>query len=369
MEDGQKTCLSLFQLIWQAMLPSVHLSLLLSLTMTKISIIAHYLFSYDNYQCLFCFIPSNKMEFRSMGYLCQPSRGNYSSAPMYVTLIKGTICQETVHISLLVQDIPVVSPKYDFLVCIHGPLYRRLAHYHLLVEHVEASRIFGAEKVVMYEMDTDPVLRKYLDYYVETKYLHLYKWRPPLDYSHKGRKLRQAKTGAQVAMLNDCIYRYMYITKYMVMVNLDEFIVPRMHDHWHAMMNASACRDTPDANARNVFYPRKNKHLPEKYQKVPFLDMVTVTNTIRDNETMGCMQRAKSIVRPDMVLVGGVHTVSEAVVKKYCCLEETLGIIQHYNFGWPGPNTTVFVNDTFMYKYADKLAKAVESVHKAVNER
>jgi len=41
---------------------------------------------------------------------------------------------------------------------------------------------------------------------------------------------------AQLAALNDCLYRVMFRARFVVLVDLDEVLVPRRRRHWRPML-------------------------------------------------------------------------------------------------------------------------------------
>jgi hypothetical protein len=53
---------------------------------------------------------------------------------------------------------------------------------------------------------------------------------------------------AQLAALNDCLYRNMYVSKYVVFQDLDEFIIPRKQLTWTDML-----QNLPKGHAAYMF--------------------------------------------------------------------------------------------------------------------
>ncbi len=41
----------------------------------------------------------------------------------------------------------------------------------------------------------------------------------------------------EIITYNDCLYRNLYRFKYLVVVDLDEVIVPRLDKDWHGLLN------------------------------------------------------------------------------------------------------------------------------------
>ena len=227
------------------------------------------------------------------------------------------------------------------------------------------GRLFGAERFVVYNMTACPAISPYIEHYVSAGLMDVHIWRPPVNYENSLRY--EAKTGGQLSMINDCVYRYMYRTKHLVLVNLDEIIVPRKHNTWAEMLNASRCHNQPEANVRNVFFPKANQNRTIISKNKLYSKLVTVSHNIRQSDIAECRVLAKSIIRPSAVYLVAVHTVMKSS-GKYCCLEDDLGLMHHYKKGWQGPSTTTYVQDTFMDKFAERIAVAVDEVMQTVKK-
>ncbi|XP_064164766.1 uncharacterized protein LOC135239758 [Anguilla rostrata] len=128
----------------------------------------------------------------------------------------------------------------QFSVCV-STLFGNYSNVLQFVQSMEMYRLLGAGKVFVYKSDCGPLLRKVLDHYSAEgllevvpwevdRYLRVSNsWKPSLgpgDLHYHG----------QIAALNDCLYRNMEASAYVALVDIDEVIVPRIHDTWGAMM-------------------------------------------------------------------------------------------------------------------------------------
>ncbi|KAJ8386700.1 hypothetical protein AAFF_G00166490 [Aldrovandia affinis] len=128
----------------------------------------------------------------------------------------------------------------QFSVCI-STLFGNYSNILQFVQSMEMYRILGAEKVFVYKTDCSPLLQKFLDHYSSQGLLEVVAW-------DVGRHLRMSNSykpslgpgdlhyHGQIAALNDCIYRNMASSTYVVLLDMDEVIVPRMHHSWVDMM-------------------------------------------------------------------------------------------------------------------------------------
>uniref|UniRef100_A0A667XLM3 Glycosyltransferase family 92 protein n=1 Tax=Myripristis murdjan TaxID=586833 RepID=A0A667XLM3_9TELE len=102
-----------------------------------------------------------------------------------------------------------------------------------LVQSMEMLQLLGVSRVVIYKTSCDADTQRLLDYYTDkgevipwsmSKHLNVSKsWRPekdPGDLHYYG----------QIPALNDCVYRYMYQSRYVAMHDVDELILPQWND-------------------------------------------------------------------------------------------------------------------------------------------
>ena len=100
-----------------------------------------------------------------------------------------------------------------------------------IVEWIEAYSMFGVTHVSIYNSSIDSRLDRVFDYYRQKGILELRQIPPAVeDYGNKGIRL-----GAP-ASLNDCMLRNMYSHRFLVVVDFDEFIVPRIHNNYLDML-------------------------------------------------------------------------------------------------------------------------------------
>ncbi|XP_029923323.1 uncharacterized protein LOC115370440 [Myripristis murdjan] len=110
-----------------------------------------------------------------------------------------------------------------------------------LVQSMEMLQLLGVSRVVIYKTSCDADTQRLLDYYTDkgfievipwsmSKHLNVSKsWRPekdPGDLHYYG----------QIPALNDCVYRYMYQSRYVAMHDVDELILPQSVDRWNDLM-------------------------------------------------------------------------------------------------------------------------------------
>ncbi|XP_046565606.1 beta-1,4-galactosyltransferase galt-1-like [Haliotis rubra] len=133
----------------------------------------------------------------------------------------------SVDMSVLGTGSRIKEPRFDFTVCV-PPLFGSLT-VHDIVQFVEVSRILGANHFVFYNLDTQQDLQATLNYYKSIGLVSVYPWKIPFNSVTTNRKQNIWYHGQSIAA-NDCLYRHMFSTKYIIFNDLDEFLVPRDPD-------------------------------------------------------------------------------------------------------------------------------------------
>ncbi|KAK7078450.1 hypothetical protein SK128_012488 [Halocaridina rubra] len=116
-------------------------------------------------------------------------------------------------------DVNKDEVKNSFAVCVK-PLHFDYNNINQMIEFIELNKILGVEHFTLYNhtigRDVDCILRRY----AELGLINILPWK--LDIKSQ----KEIRTEGLFAALNDCLYRYMYQYKYILMIDLDEYIVP-----------------------------------------------------------------------------------------------------------------------------------------------
>ena len=125
----------------------------------------------------------------------------------------------------LLELTPVTSfaMETNFTVCL-GPLFD-YKDEHAFIEFIEMHRILGVEKFASYNQSIRASMLPVLHLYSHLNLIDLLPWTLPID-------VAKIHYHAQVMMMNDCLYRYMFKSKYVAFVDTDEMIIPREDYTW-----------------------------------------------------------------------------------------------------------------------------------------
>ena len=127
----------------------------------------------------------------------------------------------------------------NFTVCL-GPLFD-YQDENALIEFIEMHRILGVEKFAIYNQSIRVNMLPVLQLYSHLKLIDLLPWTLPID-------VAKIHYHAQVMMMNDCLYRYMFKSKYVAFIDTDEMIIPREDYTWTELVT----RLERDQRRRNV---------------------------------------------------------------------------------------------------------------------
>lgn len=122
------------------------------------------------------------------------------------------------------------SFPYNFTVCI-STMYN-FTNVLQLVQSLEMLQLLGVNRVVVYKTSCSPETQRILDYYTQKGLLEVIPW--SLSRYLKVSRYWQPSLGpgelhyfGQIPALNDCLYRYMYQSKYVALHDIDELILPQ----------------------------------------------------------------------------------------------------------------------------------------------
>lgn len=144
-----------------------------------------------------------------------------------------------------------------FSMCVQ-PFHHKFDKVIELISFIEYYRLMGVTKFVFYRDSVKPGIDKIFDYYKSNNLVVILEWNLPDFYVFE----RTLRVDGIYAALNDCLYRstFYHGYKYVIGVDIDEYIVPRMHDNFFDMMeylDADGGENNNPTGAwifRNVFY-------------------------------------------------------------------------------------------------------------------
>ncbi|XP_013107837.2 uncharacterized protein LOC106087360 isoform X1 [Stomoxys calcitrans] len=319
---------------------------------------------------------------------------------------------------------PIVQSKFptdneikdDIAICVK-PFHFNYDQSLFLMEYLEFYALMGVSHFTFYNHTIGPHANCILDHYVrgdipgnstaedtfdinanKGKYLEtpeaslpppkIFKssnYRKPtveiFPWNLRMRSQKEIRTEGLFAALNDCLYRTMYRYKYLALVDLDEFIVPRQVDTLNELLsslnNRTRNRNTGAYSFQNAFFYLQFADDPQlaKVASGESLELaklraalVTQRKTRRRFKLHPQKQRSKYICRPEAVVEAGNHFVWEyAPGKGSLNVPPTDAILQHYRVCEFGGNDCIkapSIIDRTSNKYINRLVERVLTVYR-----
>ncbi|XP_075207386.1 uncharacterized protein LOC142312308 [Anomaloglossus baeobatrachus] len=136
---------------------------------------------------------------------------------------------------------PIGSFSANFTVCISA-FYGKFNNALQVIQTIEMYKLLGASKVTIYNTSCGDHVDKVLRYYIQEDVVEVIPW--PIDTFLKTSKKWKYVDGldseigyyGQVASLNDCMYRNMFKSEYVLQNDIDEIIIPLKYWDWPALM-------------------------------------------------------------------------------------------------------------------------------------
>ncbi|XP_034024870.1 uncharacterized protein LOC117509315 [Thalassophryne amazonica] len=129
--------------------------------------------------------------------------------------------------------------KHDFTVCFSTMF--DFTNVLQLVQSLEMLQLLGVSNVVIYKTSCSPDVQRILDYYTNTGLVEVIPWSISRYVNVSRGWLPEHGPGdlhyfGQIPVLNDCLYRYMYQTRYLALHDIDELIIPQTVKSWSQLL-------------------------------------------------------------------------------------------------------------------------------------
>ena len=238
--------------------------------------------------------------------------------------------------------------KVNFTVCL-GPLFG-INNNNRLIEFLEMHKILGVGKVAIYDYSIRTNVLKDLNVYVETGFVDLLPWKLPFDYKY-------IRYYGQLGMLNECLYRYMFKTKYIAFIDMDEQIVPKREYTWTEMVNNLERNLTQPVRSitcgfsfQNYFFSTKWPNDEQSPSRNSLFYIKSLLKTKREPVAHG--SRSKTMIKPQMVDIMNIHCVARGYNKsRLYNVDPSIASLHHYRYRLGSE----WVIDRTMFKYSKDL--------------
>ena len=139
--------------------------------------------------------------------------------PESVSIMSDPGGNATNKLTVLNLEINKNKVKGSFAICVK-PLHFEYNNVNQIVEFIELNRIMGVKHITLYNHTIGPEVDCILKNYIANGVVQTLSWKLNIE------SQKEIRTESLFAALNDCLYRYMYQYRYILMIDLDEYIVP-----------------------------------------------------------------------------------------------------------------------------------------------
>ena len=209
--------------------------------------------------------------------------------------------------------------QFNFTVCV-APFVHGYNNVKQLIEMAEVAFLMGADNMVFYNYSASGVLKDIIEHYVDTGQADVVQWSIPVRGGDEGGLVKpDVHYYGQVPALNDCFYRNIYRSRYTVVMDMDEVIVPHKMDTWTPMMTSFPQKllviDYGAFIFRNAFFISPGRD--EKPGRLPFDseldipdsadDISYLKTALREAYIYPAYERSKYIVDNHKAIALGIH--------------------------------------------------------------
>lgn len=261
----------------------------------------------------------------------------------------------------------------DFAVCL-SPLNNFYNNHAQLVEWLEANMLLGVARFTVYNHTSGYEVGKVLEHYAERGVVEVVQWEIPVEVGGLELGLRKSTDVAyyaQVTALNDCLFRSKKSSHYIINVDLDEVIVPRMVENYSELLK-SLGGSSEVYSFRNVFFHLKSKQKLLKFKKshrklIRKHKLRTLSCQTRSSYVWNHKERSKMIVSTKVTSPLSIHLYYH-IHKHTFNVPPSQALLHHYREDlWKDDKEGVTEVDVSMHRFADQLIHNVQQVNRQLD--
>lgn len=193
-----------------------------------------------------------------------PENTGVSKFPDSISMLKSP-CEHAQNI-LPILPPAILTPQRNFVVCLKPLDFREDLSFRLL-EWIELQFLLGADKISTYVFHVHPKMLKVLQYYEKlgkvSIHFHTLPGKDPNDPVKRSNFLKNnvwQKRRHEIIPYNDCLYHHAGSHRFLVILDMDEAIIPMMHHTWEELLdhifseNTQALEVYSSLSASNVYF-------------------------------------------------------------------------------------------------------------------
>ncbi len=277
-------------------------------------------------------------------------------------------------------------------VCL-SVLHSQYSNFRQLIETIELNRLFGAERFVIYYLSASRDVQLVLDTYSRDGIVTVIPWNSlPVPVSNgtvhtANSSAWQVHYFGQVVALNDCLYRSMRHTTYVLVSDVDEIVVPRGYGatsnlNWNTMLDSATLdwlshrgnsKLIPGAYLiRNVFF-NANQSLQENngaslmsWLTSEVESTIVADSTKRDSHIHPYRERTKYFVLARTAVMLGIHSPLKSINSTVKTLRVGAGValLHHYK----AISARRYTDDLRMKRFSGSLIQRLVARRRTISE-
>lgn len=248
--------------------------------------------------------------------------------------------------------------------------FGRFRQYKQVAEMVAASRALGVDYFQFYLESASPELLKLLQVLAEDGVADVLPWNLHMSGG-------QVHYLGQFSAIQDCLYRHLHSSRYLLFGDVDELFVPRKHDTLLPLLDELFSKN-PQCGAflfRNTFFSfmSSTKMPPTDLKSVQFIhehNFPILTHITRNKIVHNAGDRSKPALDPRKVSAGSVHVI-ESLRKGFqqCSVDPSNGLLHHYrHFTYGNARKDMdTVSDPYIWRLTDLIVKDVHNLLRKIN--
>lgn len=254
--------------------------------------------------------------FATSDVLCQ---GPYTASATHVTISTNhsTTDLQNKHLLPIRNRMTTESFSYNFTICISN-LFGDYNNVLQFVQTMEMYKLLGVQRVVIYKTSCGPDMERALQHYSREGILEVVPW--PIDQflnPSQGWNVNEFKGDihyyGQLTTLNECIYRHMYQSRYVLLNDMDEIIMPYQHANLQLLME-DLQHQHPGAGVfliENHIFPKTQFEDSGRFKRpewgnIPGINILE--HIYREPDRKHVFNPSKMIINPRKVVQTSVHS-------------------------------------------------------------
>ncbi|XP_046579633.1 uncharacterized protein LOC124287188 [Haliotis rubra] len=235
-----------------------------------------------------------------------------------------------------------------------------------LIQTLEISLMFGVEHFIVYNYSIHESAMNVLKHYRNLGVLDILPWDVPVNRT-------QIHYFAQLAAIQECIYRNLHVSEYILTGDTDEVYIPKVYSNISDMIadNLKGRQSCSGMLVRNAFFPLNlqphvgNFTLKQEARRLNLTYLLYTSHLKRNNPG----DRTKLIIKPTGVEIGGIHSVERfRKGHSFCICPYSRCLLHHYRIVPPKEWGSFRATDVSLLKYSEKIVKRIIDRLKRLHE-